>query len=107
MIVALVGGSRGAFQAHAPPFRVLGQMWVCPNRKMKIMHGECAPLFWIRGGVVLRKRNEIEKYVSYLLGFGLECSENGKNDMKSKKKRSTIFDHLPSGGFGDYINVWL
>ena len=43
-----------------------------------------------------------------------KCSENGENDTKSLKKkkkmsfwRSTIFDHLPPCGFGDYIiNVW-
>ena len=38
-----------------------------------------------------------------------KCSENGKNDMKSKKKkkvfwRSTSFDHLPPCGLGDYIH---
>ena len=71
MIVALIGGSRRAFQAHAPPFWVLGQMWACPNRKMKIMES-VPPSFGLEVGVVLRKRNEIEKYVSCLLGFGLE-----------------------------------
>ena len=53
------------------------------------MHVECAPPFGLEVGVVLRKRNEIEKYVKNVskkmietyvcLGFGLEkCSENGK-----------------------------
>ena len=40
--------------------------------------------------------------------LNLKCSENGKNDMKSKKKkrsfwRSTNFDHLPPCGFG-FVN---
>ena len=59
-----IGGSRGvgggAFQAHAPPTPLLGQMWLCPNRKMN-MHVECAPPFGLEVGVVVRKRNEIEK----------------------------------------------
>ena len=71
----------------------------------------CAPPFGLEVGVDLRKRNEIEKFVAKKMYERYVCLENGKNDMKSKKKkrsfwRSTIFDHHPSCGFGKYTNVW-
>ena len=61
-----IGESRGgAFNSHAPPPPpLLGQMRACPNRKMNmhVEHGPPPP-FGLEVGVVLRKRNEIKKYV--------------------------------------------
>ena len=55
-----IGGSRGGGGGHfrhmPPPPPLLGQMWVCPNRKMN-MHVEHAPSpFRIEVGVVVRKK---------------------------------------------------
>ena len=74
------------------------------------MHVECAPPFWIRGGCGCKekKRNReacVKKMLKCRIWTG-NALKTGKMTRK-KKWRSTIFDHLPPCGFGDYINVWL
>ena len=80
-----------------PPF--LGQMWVCPNRKMN-RYVEHAP-----SGKEMKERSSVKKNCMVaMVAHDLEwkCSENWKNGtkhthtQKSSFWRSTIFDHLLS-----------
>ena len=47
----------------------------------------------------------MKRYVLFTIWTG-NAIKMGKMTQSLKKKRSTIFDHLPPCGFVNFINVW-